>query len=309
MKFGVISGEQARIYGIPQKNNLTIIINAHGSSRFDNGHQVSYTVPSNVRIFFYAVPGQSSYISPSFIIDICNQKDIFSEVVLIYEPGDEMPDLELSVDQQVSNVLGKTDPYYGICKSGGVATFFNMFYKGNTTSQKKLNTLSDGDINLSELVDKIVVKKKFNDIHVIACSNYPNSQSKPGLFQLPSEMATLGINWVANVARRIGPANKPGHLPIESRQYQYNYDSPGPDSSVYMAPFGTPSIPSSGTTSNPGNFKESGFKDFKEPGFKDFKGPGFSGYTPSGEFDTDQFFAFGKINVKSILKDIIYLLK
>ena len=306
MKFGIIVGEKVRREGMPPTpvqvvypdftttvTEAKIILNGHSLSKFDTeGKQRWFKVPPNVRIFTYSRPGKHAYLnSYETTFDICANNNINEKIVLIYEPGDKMPQVETSVTDPILNMMGQdTNPYYAIC--------FKEPYGG--FKKVELNLLpfvKEGIINLSDLIFTLAENKNyFINFYLLACQSYPSPDSKPSFSQLMGELASTNISWTSNEFHKIGPENKLAEdtSPIGLRDYAQQLNqihqqiditppipwgvqqpilqSSVPWSSSWTLPPNSPNpLTSQGTSLNPG------FAGYQGPGFTGYQGPGFSG--------------------------------
>jgi len=303
MKFGIIVGEKVRREGMPPTPvqvvypdgsiNVTeakLILNGHSSSKFDaEGKQRWFTVPPNVRIFTYSRPGQHAYLnSYETTHDICANNNINEKIVLIYEPGDKMPQVETSVTEPILNMMGlDTNPYYAIC--------FKEPYGG--FKKVELNLLpfvKKGTISLSDLIFTLAENKNyFINFYLLTCQSYPSPDSKPSFSQLIGELASTNISWTCNEFHKIGPENKLAEdtSPISSRVYAQQLNkiheqieiTPQPPWGV-QPPILPPQSPWGSSWTLPPQSQVPQVQQGLSlgPGFTGYQGPGFSGYQGPG---------------------------
>ena len=293
MNFGLIPGEQIRRLSLPPSPvqvtypdgstqnviHRDIIYNGHSLSYFDvNRVQGWFKVPNNVRIFTYSIPGRVISMNESELpVDICINNNIAKHIVLIYEPGDKMPQVETSVTQQIDSVLGsyrQMNPYYAICSKDPNRDFLNMYQP--KIELKTLPFIKHDDIFFSDFVFMISKDHtNFNDIHLLTCQSYPMRPGlTPGKFQLPAELAAFSIGTGLEPSRVNGPFgefsdNLPWGLPFEQSDERKSFYKP-PKKRL------KPTFPSSslGNTQTLGT-QGPGFAGFQGNSFNEFQGPGF----------------------------------
>jgi hypothetical protein len=300
MKFGLIPGEQIRRLSLPQPptqvtypDGLThnviqrdIIYNGHSLSYFDvNRVQGWFKVPNNVRIFTYSIPGNVLSMSESELpIDICINNNIAKHVVLIYEPGDRMPQVETSVIEQIDSVLGsyrQMNPYYAICSKDPNRDFLNMYQP--RIELKTLPFIKNDHIFFSNFVFMIARDHtKFNDIHLLTCQSYPERPGlTPGKFQLPAELAAFSIE---------SGIQDPGYTGSYSQQLNLKRPKLKQQNPWVIPPsneFKRTRILPTFLSSSLGNTQTLSTQD---PGFSGFHGISFSGFQGQGFVEQTNIF-------------------
>ena len=302
MKFGIIVGEKVRREGMPPTpvqisypdgsittvTEAKLILNGHSSSKFDaEGKQRWFKVPPNVRIFTYSRPGTHAYLnSYETTFDICSNHNINEKIVIIYEPGDKMPQVETSVIEPILNMMGQnTNPYYAICFKEPYGSFKKV----------ELNLLpfvKEENINLSDLIFTLAENKNyFINFYLLTCQSYPSPDSKPSFSQLIGELASTNISWTCNELHKIGPENKLAEdtSPISSRVYAQQLNQIHQQIDITPpSPWGVqpPMLPPQSTWGSSWTLPPQGSYVSQKlslgPGFSGYQGPGFSGYQGPG---------------------------
>ena len=213
MKFGYISGDDLRSgrinipkvitytkgYHIGETHNVipqTIVINCHASNLYERNYkkngmleQVYFEVPENVRIFFYTLPGNVTCRYEHFKTkNICKNK--FTNVTLVYEHGDEVPEFLLNVVLPIYEERKLIPPFVYFCND-------NNGYDLKTYAEEELDIpISSTDrTSFKYLTNKLSNNEPglFLNIHILACNSFGDHSVKEEIKEFGSVLDTRPI--------------------------------------------------------------------------------------------------------------------
>ena len=168
MKFGLKSGGDLRS-GRVTESNIKYSLIAHGLSAFNNNVQIIFTVPRNIRLFSYAIPGQPRFDLETFNIQqSCNYNE---HVTFIVEPGEEISELTLYLTQPIITNTGNIPPCILKCSNGELTRLTDLNYKTFVRDTVPLSTI----INLISATTTSLI-----DVHLLPCQSISPSDKARG---------------------------------------------------------------------------------------------------------------------------------
>ena len=168
MKFGLKSGGDLRS-GRVTESNIKYSLIAHGLLAFNNNVQIIFTVPRNIRLFSYAIPGQPRFDLETFNIQqSCNYNE---HVTFIVEPGEEISELTLYLTQPIITNTGNIPPCILKCSNGEITRLTDINYKTFVRDTVPLSTI----INLISATTTSLI-----DVHLLPCQSISPSDKARG---------------------------------------------------------------------------------------------------------------------------------
>jgi len=302
LKFGLKSGGDLRS-GRVTESNIKYSLIAHGVLAFNNNIQTIFTVPKNIRLFSYAIPGQPRFDLESFNIQqSCNYNE---HVTFIVEPGEEISELTLYLSQPIITNTGNIPPCILKCSNGEITRLTDINYKTFVRDTVPLSTI----INLISSTTSSII-----DVHLLPCQSISPSDKARGAvlnneITLPQTFASQSLTPVQILPFRnsiFGPTPPIQQGPQDTR-YAYQASQvpwppvqPSPQAPWSFQPTFQPQPQQQAPWALTPSFPQG-------PVFPPVTQGPFQQQNPS-LFQQSPFFRFGKsTNIKDIDNDIKYL--